>query len=71
MACIAVLGAGVMGTALTYPLSDNGHDIRLVGTHLDDAIIARCKADGIHLDPANTRAIGAGLVPLVKQVLGL
>jgi lysophospholipase L1-like esterase len=29
------------------------------------------KNDGIHLDAANTRAIGAGLVPLVKQVLGL
>jgi len=27
--------------------------------------------DGVHLDPANTRAIGEGLVPLVKQVLGL
>lgn len=27
--------------------------------------------DGIHLDPANTRAIGDALVPLVKQVLGL
>ncbi len=29
------------------------------------------KADGIHLDPSNTRAIGQGLAPLVKQVLGL
>lgn len=29
------------------------------------------KADGIHLDPANTRAIGQGLVPLVKQILDL
>jgi glycerol-3-phosphate dehydrogenase (NAD(P)+) len=48
MARIAVLGAGVMGTALTFPLADNGHDIRLVGTHLDDAIIARCRADGVH-----------------------
>jgi lysophospholipase L1-like esterase len=28
-------------------------------------------ADGVHLDAANTRAIGEGLVPLVKQVLGL
>ncbi|HEY0032381.1 MAG TPA: GDSL-type esterase/lipase family protein, partial [Devosia sp.] len=28
-------------------------------------------ADGVHLDPANTRAIGEGLAPLVKQVLGL
>ena len=27
--------------------------------------------DGIHLDAANTRAIGQGLVPLVKQMLGL
>lgn len=27
--------------------------------------------DGIHLDPVNTRAIGTGLVPLVKKVLGL
>lgn len=29
------------------------------------------KNDGIHLDPANTRAIGEGLAPLVKTVLGL
>jgi lysophospholipase L1-like esterase len=28
-------------------------------------------ADGVHLDAANTRAIGEGLAPLVKQVLGL
>ena len=28
-------------------------------------------ADGIHLDAANTRAIGQGLVPIVKQMLGL
>jgi lysophospholipase L1-like esterase len=27
--------------------------------------------DGVHLDAVNTRAIGEGLVPLVKQVLGL
>ena len=43
MARIAVLGAGVMGTALTFPPADNGHDVRLIGTHLDDAIIARCR----------------------------
>src|SRR5919199_1300858 len=48
MARIAVLGAGVMGTALTYPLADNGHDVRLIGTHLDQAIIAACRASGVH-----------------------
>jgi lysophospholipase L1-like esterase len=29
------------------------------------------KRDGVHLDEANTRAIGEGLAPLVKQILGL
>ena len=28
-------------------------------------------ADGVHLDAANTRAIGEGLVPLVRELLGL
>lgn len=27
--------------------------------------------DGVHLDPTNTRAIGEGLVPVVKTMLGL
>lgn len=48
MACIAILGAGVMGSALSYPLTDNGHTVRLIGTHLDGPIIARCKHDGVH-----------------------
>jgi lysophospholipase L1-like esterase len=38
----------------------------------DAATVARPSPhDGVHLDPANTRAIGAGLVPVVKEVLGL
>ncbi len=48
MACIAILGAGVMGSALSYPLTDNGHAVHLIGTHLDGPIIARCKHDGVH-----------------------
>jgi len=48
MAVIMVLGAGVMGTALTYPAADNDNDLRLVGTHLDDDIIQRCKEQRIH-----------------------
>ena len=39
MATIIILGAGMMGTAMTIPLSDRGHDVRLVGTHLDTDII--------------------------------
>jgi glycerol-3-phosphate dehydrogenase (NAD(P)+) len=39
MAKILVLGAGVMGTAITMPMTDNGHRVHLVGTHLDGDII--------------------------------
>ncbi len=35
------------------------------------AVAVADKADGVHLDPANTRAIGDGLVPLVRKILGL
>jgi glycerol-3-phosphate dehydrogenase (NAD(P)+) len=48
MTTIAVLGAGVMASALTSPLADNGHDIRLVGTHLDRHIIDSIRATGVH-----------------------
>jgi glycerol-3-phosphate dehydrogenase (NAD(P)+) len=39
MAVITVLGAGMMGSALCVPLVDRGHEVRLVGTHLDRAIV--------------------------------
>ena len=48
MAIITVVGAGVMGTALTYPAADNGHAIRLVGTHLDEEIIRSCRETRFH-----------------------
>lgn len=48
MTTIAVIGAGVMGTALTFPATDNGHSVRLAGTHLDEEIIRSCKESGFH-----------------------
>jgi glycerol-3-phosphate dehydrogenase (NAD(P)+) len=48
MAKITVLGAGLMGTAVAWPLVDNGHEVRLVGTHLDDVIIRSCLDRGYH-----------------------
>jgi len=45
---IAVLGAGIMATALTFPLSENGHQVNLVGTHLDRDIIDSIQNTGIH-----------------------
>lgn len=42
-------------------------------THFFDAssVAVASPLDGIHLDAANTRAIGDGIAPLVKQILGL
>ncbi len=48
MANIAIVGAGMMGTATAYPLADNGHVVRLVGTHLDGDIIQSCQERRYH-----------------------
>ncbi|MDQ6773979.1 MAG: glycerol-3-phosphate dehydrogenase [Candidatus Dormibacteraeota bacterium] len=48
MATVAILGSGIMGSGLTVPLAENGHDVRLVGTHLDREIIDSIKASGVH-----------------------
>src|SRR5215216_3258475 len=48
MSTIAILGAGVMGSAMAVPLADNGHDVRLVGTHLDREIVDAIRSTGIH-----------------------
>lgn len=48
MTSVAILGSGMMGSALAMPLADNGHDVRLIGTHLDREIIDSVQASGYH-----------------------
>jgi glycerol-3-phosphate dehydrogenase (NAD(P)+) len=48
MAVVVILGSGVMGSALSVPLADNGHDVRLVGTHLDREIVDAIRSTGVH-----------------------
>ncbi|WP_330424487.1 NAD(P)-binding domain-containing protein [Dorea sp. AM58-8] len=36
MSTITLIGAGQMASALTFPLYENGHEVRLVGSPLDD-----------------------------------
>jgi glycerol-3-phosphate dehydrogenase (NAD(P)+) len=48
MASVAVVGAGMMGTAFCVPCADAGHEVRLVGTPLDAAIIDALKAGRAH-----------------------
>src|SRR5665647_2457699 len=43
----AVLGAGYMGSAITYPLSENNIKVNLWGTWLDDEII-KSSLEGYH-----------------------
>jgi glycerol-3-phosphate dehydrogenase (NAD(P)+) len=48
VAKIAVVGAGMMGSATCVPLADRGHTVHLVGTPLDDAVVAALRATGRH-----------------------
>ncbi len=48
MSTITIVGAGMMASALTFPLRDNGHEIRLVGSPLDGEIIDLLRATGEH-----------------------
>lgn len=61
MAKIVILGAGVMGSALSVPAADNGHEVILAGTPLDREIIAALKAD-----PAAHPRLGAPLSGAVR-----
>src|SRR6187551_2207481 len=48
MAVIAIVGAGMMGSALSAPFVANRHEVRLVGTPLDHDIIAALKIGAPH-----------------------
>ena len=39
MANILILGAGSMGTAFSFPCSDNNHDVTIIGTYLENNFI--------------------------------
>ena len=48
MAKITIVGAGMMGSALAFPARENGHEVHLVGTHLDREIIDVSRETGRH-----------------------
>ena len=45
---IAIIGSGMMGSALAFPALYNGHQVALIGTVLDDDIITACKETNKH-----------------------
>lgn len=48
MTRITIIGSGVMGTSIAVPALDNGHQVTLVGSPLDDAIIETMRGGGAH-----------------------
>ena len=54
MSVVTIIGAGMMGTAMSFPLRDNGHEVRVVGTPLDTAIVDRLKVDNYHTNMKRT-----------------
>ena len=49
MAVITIIGAGMMGSGMSRPARDNGHEVRLVGTPLDRIIISEAKISSRHV----------------------
>jgi len=48
MANILILGAGSIGTAFSFPCSDNGHNVSVVGTHLENKFIDQINLEKRH-----------------------
>lgn len=48
MAIITIVGAGAMGSAFSVPCTDRGHQVRLVGTHLDVEYLTAMRSDLPH-----------------------
>lgn len=63
----AILGAGMMGSAVAWPLSDNGYRVNLIGTHLDGEIIKSCKNNRFH--PRLKRKIPDQVTPFYIEEL--
>jgi glycerol-3-phosphate dehydrogenase (NAD(P)+) len=54
MSIVTLIGSGQMASALTFPLFENGHEVRLVGSPLDDEIIDRLREDNYHVNLLRT-----------------
>ncbi len=67
MSIITIVGAGMMGSALSVPACDNGHTVRLVGTHLDRDIIESVRTK--HWHPTMRRPLPAQVEPYQLEEL--
>ncbi|MCI8293816.1 MAG: glycerol-3-phosphate dehydrogenase [Hespellia sp.] len=54
MSIITFVCAGQMNSAITFPAFENGHEVRLVGSPLDEEIIDRLREDNYHINLKRT-----------------
>jgi glycerol-3-phosphate dehydrogenase (NAD(P)+) len=59
MKIVTIIGAGMMGSAMCWPVHDQGCQVRLVGTPLDEEIIRSIQKNCFH--PKLEREIPAGI----------
>ena len=66
MSCIVIIGAGMMGSAISVPARDRGHEVRIVGTPLDGDIITHALKTGRHLSMKRDLPEGVFFYPFDK-----
>ena len=71
MSIITMIGAGQMASALSFPLRENGHEVRLVGTPLDRSVIERLRLDRFHLNLKRTLPAGIRAFQIEELSLAL
>lgn len=54
MSIVTYVGAGQMASALAFPVFENGHEVRLVGTPLDREVIDGLRKDDFHINLKRT-----------------
>jgi len=54
MSVFTIIGAGMMGSAMSFPLRDNGHEVRIVGTPLDEAVVEGLRRNDFHINMKRT-----------------
>ena len=57
---ILIIGAGAMGSAFSVPCIENGNDVTIVGTHLEDKLIEKIKLDK-HFHPSLSTKLPSSL----------
>lgn len=67
----AMFGSGIAQSAMLASLYADLADAEGCGFFDAGAVAKASPLDGVHLDAANTRAIGRGLEPIVRMMLGL